>query len=364
MTRIPPALRLCLIATLLAWAGPGMPKAHAQETAPSYVHTQWTVEDGLPVNAINHIGQTRDGYLCLATHDGLVRFDGVHFTVFNTANSPGLPSNRIYLLFPAVDSSLWIQTEQRQVVHLKDGVFTAYGQEQGFPYTPLDLRQNTEDGLASNQVMWLHEDRLVPGRLWFQAGEQLHRYADGVLTQISTPFSLAKAFQEPSGRWWLASENALYRSVADDPAHLIRIDALQVDKWDPQLDAQGRVWVNGLTRLFQDGNAVFSRQNILHYYPDREGNIWIGTEQEGLHRLKPALFWTYGHDEGLRDANVYPILEDRMGAIWLGTITGEVARITGGVLTSYLPEATGVPGNKILSLHEDRTGNLRVGTSH
>ncbi len=44
----------------------------------------WTTENGLPQNSVNDILQTRDGYLWLATHGGLVRFDGVRFVVFDT----------------------------------------------------------------------------------------------------------------------------------------------------------------------------------------------------------------------------------------------------------------------------------------
>ena len=82
--------------------GPVHDRALAQ--APSYaVHPDflvkhWTIEDGLPVNHINDITQTQDGYLWLATFDGLVRFDGNRFTVFTTSNSPGLTSNRLYWL--------------------------------------------------------------------------------------------------------------------------------------------------------------------------------------------------------------------------------------------------------------------------
>jgi ligand-binding sensor domain-containing protein len=60
-------------------------KARAQ-----FVIDSWTTENGLPQNSVLSIQQTPDGYLWLTTFDGLVRFDGVRFTVFNKANSPGL----------------------------------------------------------------------------------------------------------------------------------------------------------------------------------------------------------------------------------------------------------------------------------
>ena len=67
----------------------------APDTSP-FVVRSWQVEDGLPHNSVNAILQTSDGYLWLATNDGLARFDGVHFTVFGLRE--GLPSLRALAL--------------------------------------------------------------------------------------------------------------------------------------------------------------------------------------------------------------------------------------------------------------------------
>src|ERR1019366_9170394 len=71
------------------------PVAGREGTAPGFVLDSWTVVVGLPVNSITKVGQSRSGYSWLGTFDGLVRFDGVRFTVFNVGNSDGLPTNRI-----------------------------------------------------------------------------------------------------------------------------------------------------------------------------------------------------------------------------------------------------------------------------
>ena len=86
-----------------------------------YVATNWLPEQGLPQSAVYDIAQDRDGYLWLATWGGLVRFDGVRFTVFNSSNTPGLPSDRILSLLETPDSSLWLRTEQGYVVRSKTG---------------------------------------------------------------------------------------------------------------------------------------------------------------------------------------------------------------------------------------------------
>src|SRR6266704_3479665 len=84
----------------------------------------WDTEDGLPENAIIAMTQTRDGYLWLGTLNGLARFDGVHFTVFDDSNTPGLGSSRIVKLFEDSQTRLWIGTEGAGVAFAKDGKVT------------------------------------------------------------------------------------------------------------------------------------------------------------------------------------------------------------------------------------------------
>ena len=51
-----------------------------------YRFDHWTADNGLPQNSVRDIVQTGDGYLWFTTFDGLVRFDGVRFTVFDKTN--------------------------------------------------------------------------------------------------------------------------------------------------------------------------------------------------------------------------------------------------------------------------------------
>ncbi|MGH9839718.1 MAG: ligand-binding sensor domain-containing protein, partial [Blastocatellia bacterium] len=76
-----------------------------------YRFDHWTAEIGLPQNIITAIHQTPDGYLWVATLDGLTRFDGVRFTVFNKSNTPGLSSNRFTCLYQDPQGDLWAGTE-------------------------------------------------------------------------------------------------------------------------------------------------------------------------------------------------------------------------------------------------------------
>jgi len=84
----------------------------AAPAAAQYRFDQWTADNGLPQNSVRSIVQTRDGYLWFTTFDGLVRFDGVRFTVFNKSNSPGLPSNRFITLIEDRQGDLWATMEE------------------------------------------------------------------------------------------------------------------------------------------------------------------------------------------------------------------------------------------------------------
>jgi len=97
----------------------------APAAPPNYFTRFWQVEQGLPQNKVTAVVQTRDGYLWAGTYNGLARFDGVRFTVFDDNNTPELRSRRITSLFEAGDGTLWIGTESGDVSQYKDGHFTA-----------------------------------------------------------------------------------------------------------------------------------------------------------------------------------------------------------------------------------------------
>ena len=122
---------VCLCAPQAAQAANA---ANATNLPSPFVIRSWKVEDGLPHNSVNAILQTRDGYLWLATSDGLARFDGVRFTVFGLRE--GLPSLQVLTLLEDRQGALWIGTSLG-LSRLQNGRFEAW---------------TTKDGLAGNEV--------------------------------------------------------------------------------------------------------------------------------------------------------------------------------------------------------------------
>ena len=124
--REPPGLRgtgvrsRCFLFVILITIG-STPAVGAQSSARSgvfghYQQLTWTQRDGMPHNAVLALGTTRDGYLWVCTYEGLARFDGVRFTLFN-------PSTTM-CLFEDRRGTLWIGTDGGGVSAFRDGHFT------------------------------------------------------------------------------------------------------------------------------------------------------------------------------------------------------------------------------------------------
>src|SRR5262249_25570829 len=97
-----------------------------------YVHDSWTGENGLPQNTVWAIVQSQSGYLWLATQEGLVRFDGARFTVFDKSNTDQIKDNNIGALCEGRDGSLWFGSSAG-ICRIKEGVFTQYTASDGLP---------------------------------------------------------------------------------------------------------------------------------------------------------------------------------------------------------------------------------------
>ena len=93
----------------------------------NYSRRVWQSADGLPEDFAQSLARTRDGYLWIGTSGGLVRFDGVRFTVFNRENQPAFRDDSFYALFVAQDGTLWGGTEGGGLMRYRHGSFRIFG---------------------------------------------------------------------------------------------------------------------------------------------------------------------------------------------------------------------------------------------
>lgn len=285
-----------------------------------YIHDVWQTEDGLPQNTIQTIVQTRDGYIWLGTQEGLVRFDGVRFTVFDKRNTPGIKHGRIEWLHESRDGSLWLGTWGGGLTRYKHGQFSSISHA---------------EGLSNDLVGAIYEDR--EGDLWIgTSGGGLQRYKEGSFVNFTTKDGLADnriraILQDRNGNLWIGT----------DGGGLSRFRG-------------GRF----TTYTVQDGLP----NNIVRtLFEDRQGNLWIGTDGGGLARFKDAGITRYTAATGLPNNRVAAIVEDRLGTLWIGTDGGGLCRFLDGRCAVYGANE-GLSSDYVRSLYEDREGNLWVGT--
>src|SRR6478672_8767497 len=95
----------------------------ATTRAQEYGFDVWTTANGLPQNTVTGVVQTPDGYLWLSTFDGLARFDGVRFTIFDKGNARGILNNRFSGIFVDKAGAIWAMTENDVVTVYRAGAF-------------------------------------------------------------------------------------------------------------------------------------------------------------------------------------------------------------------------------------------------
>jgi ligand-binding sensor domain-containing protein len=120
-----PCLPMCLASCLATCLVPSCAQASRLEGVSQYVPFSLTNKNGLPQNSINAVAQSRDGYLWFGTEEGLVRFDCLRATVFDTIHFKALGDNFIDAIAASRDGGLWIGTRSG-VVRFKDSAFQPY----------------------------------------------------------------------------------------------------------------------------------------------------------------------------------------------------------------------------------------------
>jgi signal transduction histidine kinase/ligand-binding sensor domain-containing protein len=367
-----------------------------------YRFDSWDTEDGLPQNTIYAMTQTRDGYLWLTTYDGLVRFDGVRFTVFDKGNTKGILSNRFTCIYEDTEGVLWIGTEYGGLVRYAGGEFKTFADTDGLPSKSLRYIQQDDQGnlvvSADTGIFCLRSNKFEPcisgewaryfrvhwgksGAKWIidkngldkiKNGKTIHhpiQWRDNAVDEI-------QFFEDVSGDLWIGAADAvIYRITDDGIIRYSREGGERVENGTVTInalgsvtgaDADGNIWLsnsgsgvvvfNPQTRDFKQFTTAdgLSSNSIKSIFRDREGTLWIGTDNRGLNRITKQFIRTISDKDGMKETNVYPVLEDSAGNVWVGASNG-LSRIKDGAVTNY-EQFIGVQ-----ALYEDRVGRVWIG---
>jgi signal transduction histidine kinase/ligand-binding sensor domain-containing protein len=325
-----------------------------------YAHTSWKIRDGFTRGTISSIAQTPDGYLWLGTEFGLVRFDGVQAVPWQPGDDGQFPTTWVHELLVARDGTLWIGTHNG-LASWKDGELRKYPEAAGHVTSLLQdaggtiwvgidapgrlcavreaKTQCSGAGNFGRTLRALYED--PKGNLWVSAQTGLWRWKPGPPKRYTLPGkpALAHSLVEDDGALLMATSNPLDGLVSGSIEGLkrlvdgkIRNRPLPAISWQFRptrmlRTSDGSLWigtVQGLMHLHQGRTDRFdglSGDVILRIFEDREGNVWVAT-QDGLDRFREFAAPTISVNQGLSDASVSVLEATPDGSVWIVTANG------------------------------------------
>jgi ligand-binding sensor domain-containing protein len=342
---------------LVIWSLAGwlavMGAVQGQENGLKFRHL--STADGLSHSSITHILQDRQGYMWIATEDGLDRYDGYRFTSFaaQPAGKGSVSGSWVspQRLFEDRSGGIWVNFVSGGVARYDPATeaFVHYFHEPGSPR-----------GLSHDKVTCFYQG--PSGTVWLGTQEGLNRYvpatggfrryfleknAKGPANQIT------RILEDRRGRLWVGTQYGLY--LLDPDTGTSR--AFYPNPAQPKLSNTPN-WHNWISEL----------------YEDRRGRLWVGTHRSGLLRLitenpggAEAFTFSPCRQEGLQLTLITFLRESGKGDLWVGTNRGVVrlreSHKEGQRVERYLHEAARLDkyGHYPAQyFYEDRRGNIWV----
>ena len=363
--------------------------------AADYFQRVWKTDDGLPDNAVAAAVQTRDGYLWLGTYGGLVRFDGAHFTVFNSANEPQLQSDRITGLFEDSQGVLWIGHERGDLTSYHDGKFTAEnvhetGVRRKIPViseddsgdiwllneegTLLRVRDSATYALPNNVgVVGMVRDH--GGKLWVTSGGKLAALEHGQLNTNNPAlygnYVLGICASRDGGLWVVSdgavkkiSHGVLTEDRGVNPFNVTAVAMLETSSgalaMGTSSDGLYLLLTNRVMLHFNHANG-FPSDWIRCLAEDREGTLWVGAGSVGVIALRPGKVETLVAPDNFQGRVALTTTASRNGAIWVGSEGAGAYRYLNGEWKNYSRSA-GISNDYVWCVSEDTQGRMWAGT--
>ncbi|MDM5177925.1 two-component regulator propeller domain-containing protein [Massilia sp. DJPM01] len=333
-----------LLALGLIWT---VPRAAAGEMPlRRFQYQSWSTEAGLPQVSVYDVAHDADGYLWVATENGLARFDGTRFDNFNRENTPAMASRWVSKLYRGKSQRLWIAT-RRNLLRWEAGQFTEQAMTGAAPGRVRDLVEDADGHLWLAGDVLLHErgKAMLPVPGWAGAATALAAEGDalwiagahGVLARHSgghlQHFHFAQldeavvgAMVWARGALWLASSKGLFR-LRDG---VLEAQPLQSDPLPPNLtsmavDAAGALLLGSDKALFRvrdgapaerlDAGTAGGFAAIISVRTGADGSLWLGSQQQGLRHMWPDRVDRLSTEEGLRDARVWSLAAQADGVL-------------------------------------------------
>jgi ligand-binding sensor domain-containing protein len=305
-----------------------------------------------PNGIVRTVKQDSKGNIWIASWEGVFKYDGKSFTNITSKVSQA----RFFSVLEDSKGNFWFAS-------IGSGVY--YYDEKSF------RNFTTEDGLASDRVTVIYEDKT--GIIWFGSeggasrydGKSFQNFKMNELSPVAEFDSVhSSVYQQPlpethwmhndinaviedkAGKLWFGTRG--YATVYDgktfttisnnDGKPFTNVRCIIKDK-------KGSIWLGGADGLWRyDGKTFinFTPNFVGYIYEDKKGNIWISSEsakdkswvlsrydEKSLSAKKPTVTVVKANEK-----MIFGILEDDKGNIWFGTMNG-VYRYDGKTITDF-----------------------------
>jgi signal transduction histidine kinase/ligand-binding sensor domain-containing protein len=361
---------------LLLFLSPCLSAVSATVTLSEYQKQEWQVEDGLPQSELRAITQLPGGRLLIATYGGVASFDGLRFSPIHVDATDQAASEAVNALLVSRSGDLWIGTDDRGIIRQTAGAA---------------INVSEQAGLYHERIRGLFEDST--GTIWAATHDGIERITIHGGTQsvellaklgpvsgdITTPF----AEDGRGGIFALTSDGVFHLTARGVHIHVVEHHELHNkvtgDAVAIYYDHRGVLWIglrDGLVRLIpslgkgarkagdeytQEVVAGFKKE-VTTLVGDYQGNMWVGTINQGLCRVSGSSFSCWTTKDGLADDSVRSLFEDDEHNLWVGLASGGLARWRVAALLPLRDEPQAMREVQPAAILEDHTGNLWIGT--
>jgi ligand-binding sensor domain-containing protein len=299
------------------------------------------------------VGTYGSGVYCYGTN-GVAR----HFSL-----EDNLPGSFVRSIAEDHEGNIWVGLEGDRLARIKPVVFRSYGRKQG---------------LSGDCVLSVCEG--PEGELWLgTVADGVNRLKDGVIEHFGTAQGLANdfihsVFYDRNDTLWVGTwGGGLCRRVGNGFESYTNLGDRNGIVCALYQDSKDNLWVGQqwsqpeIMRL-QAGKPFVTRlqskisgTDVRAVEEDRAGNIWIGTQGDGLYRIKDREQTHFGRREGLSNESIRSLHVDDDGTLWIGTLGGGLNRFKDGKFTSFTTKE-GLVNDTLGFITEDSRGNLWCGS--
>jgi signal transduction histidine kinase/ligand-binding sensor domain-containing protein/DNA-binding response OmpR family regulator len=354
--------------------------------------------DGLSQINVSCIIQDSRGFMWIGTRDGLNKYDGYRFTIYNHSfqDNNTISNNQIEDLLEDKEGNIWIATlDGLNKYERKSGRFIRYMHDS---HNSNSISSNALNKLALDSYgnLWIGTEKGGLECLNLKRNIFHHFVHSDYDTNSLSDDNISTVFEDSKHNLWVGTSagglNLFNRKtntfskfryhkgvsnslsgddvscIFEDSSHHIWIGTMGngLNLFDPEKGTFRRYRHDEKSINSLSSNAVWSMNN------DENGNLWVGTENGGVSILdtKNNKFFNYVHDDidqnSINGNTIYAICRDRLNNMWLGAFSGGINLFKSSTrrFTHYRHSASSnsLSNNFVLDLYEDADKNVWVGT--